>query len=71
MLAGMFVGQCIIQYILHRHAFSDKGFKAFEWDRLLIQAFGATSLLICVWLVGRRRETPTLGIGEPTPKKVR
>jgi hypothetical protein len=72
MLAGIFIGQCIVQYILHRHAFSGQGFNAFPWDRLVLQALGATGLLICVWLVGRgSKETPTLGIGESTLKKLR
>ena len=71
LLAGMFIGQCIGQYILHRHAFSGQGFKAFQWNRLLLQALATTGLLICVWLVGRRKESTTLGIGDATPKKLR
>ena len=70
-LAGMFVGQCIVEYILHRHTFGGQGFHAFQWGRLLLQAIGATGLLICVWLVGRGKETPKLGIGESIPRKLR
>jgi hypothetical protein len=70
-LAGMFVGQCIVEYILHRHTFRGQGFHAFQWDRLLLQALATTGLLVCVWIVGQRKETTTLGIGEVTPKKLR
>jgi hypothetical protein len=70
-LSGIFIGQCVGQYIRHRHAFHDQGFSAFQWDRFFLSAFGAFSAIFGVWLVGRNSDITTLGIGEFTAKKLR
>jgi hypothetical protein len=66
-LAGMLMSRCILYW----HTSSGHGLRDFQWDRLLLQALGATGLLICVWLVGRGKETITLGIGKSTSETIR
>jgi hypothetical protein len=63
------IGSCIGDYITHRHAFHDQGFKAFRWDEVLVPAFGVI-MVFWLLLVGQRKRTTTLGIGEATTKKL-
>jgi hypothetical protein len=70
-VAGMFIAECVGQYIRHQHAFHDQGFKAFRWDDFFVRASGAIALTICFGLLGERKEITTLGLGEITAKKLR
>jgi hypothetical protein len=70
-LAGIFLGQCIGQYVRHRYAFHHQGFKAFQWDRFFLAAFGAIGGMIGARNVSRNNDITRLGIGEPTTRKLR
>jgi hypothetical protein len=67
LLAGSFAAACIFNW----HAFRTHGLKAVRFDHFLLQAFGSISLLTCLWLVQRQKESTTLGIGDPATKKLR
>jgi hypothetical protein len=62
------VGSCISEYVSHRQAFHDQGFKAFRWDDVLVPTFAA---VMAIWVsrVAQREETTTLGIGDATAGK--
>jgi hypothetical protein len=70
-LLGVLAGIFIAGRILSWHAFPGQGFNPFRWDDWLVGALGAIAARICFALLGQRKVTTTLGLGEATARKLR
>lgn len=70
-LAGVCAGIAIFgQCVRDWPAFSGQGFNPFRWETFLVGAFGAVVARICFGLLGQRKVTTTLGIGEAKARKL-